>query len=196
MSADDDFPAICSDGATHWIPRKWLSHVCTKHLAARSKQRASRDASQRAIKKRDAGSRSSRNKLRTKCVFLVFGRAAQPEAPVVLAHPAVDAVPEALVHGDGDAVRAADVEVDEEALVGLVGDALELLHQLAAERDTAVFWGDAQGRDVAVPVCSMSLRLPESCVIYVYGMRVRAEGRWRKVRSAMSSGGRGEDGLP
>ncbi|TFY74179.1 hypothetical protein EWM64_g9832 [Hericium alpestre] len=56
----------------------------------------------------------------TKRVLLVLPARPQAEAPVVLAHAAVDAVAEALVHADRDLVRAAHEEVDEEAAVDVI----------------------------------------------------------------------------
>ena len=69
---------------------------------------------------------------------------------VVVDDAAKDAVAHVAVHGDGEVVAGADVEVDEPG-VGLVAGALELLGQEACVAEAPVLRRDGQDGDVAVP---------------------------------------------
>src|ERR1700722_10340095 len=69
---------------------------------------------------------------------------------VVVDDPAEDAVAHLAVHGYGEVVAGADVEVDEPG-VGLVACALELFREEAGVAETAVLGGDGEDGDVAVP---------------------------------------------
>lgn len=96
---------------------------------------------------------------RTESVFLVLTAWTEPEAPVVLAYATVHAVAEAFVEVDGDRVCAADVQVDEEPAVYVIGRRLEEVHERACEGETPVFWCDRQSGNVAVKVVWGSLGL-------------------------------------
>ena len=69
---------------------------------------------------------------------------------VVVDDPAEDAVAHLAVHGYGEVVAGADVEVDEPG-VGLVACALELFREEAGVAETAVLGGDGEDGDVTVP---------------------------------------------
>ena len=94
---------------------------------------ASKANSRLEEKKREGGQR-------TKGVFLVLTTRTETEAPVVLAYSTVHAVAEALVEVDGDRVCTADVQIDEEAAVYVIGHRLEEVHERASEGETPVFW--------------------------------------------------------
>lgn len=88
---------------------------------------------------------------------------ARSQIRIVVPNAAVDAVPHALVHTDRDVVGAADVEVDEEATVGLFGGVFEQLAEVAGDREASVLWCYCHRGDVAVPVGIVTFRLANDC---------------------------------
>jgi len=94
-------------------------------------------------------------------VLLVLAARTKSETAIILAYPAVDAVAEALVEVDRDLVRTADVEIDEEAAVYVVGRGLEEVHEDAGEREAPVFGCDRQGGDVTVKIMRRPFRLAQ-----------------------------------
>ena len=104
-------------------------------------------------------SRLGRGQARTKSIFLVLATRTESEAPVVLAHPTVDAVAEALVEVDSNRVCTADVEIDEEPAVYVIGHGLEEVHERAGEGEAPVFGCDRQGGNMAVKIIRGSFGL-------------------------------------
>lgn len=71
--------------------------------------------------------------LLTERVLLVFRIPPEAQTAIILPDTPVDAIAESFVHADGYAVCAADIEIDEERAVALIGDALELVNHFACE---------------------------------------------------------------
>lgn len=114
---------------------------------------------------------------------------ARTQIGIVVPNAAVDAVPHALVHADRDVVGAADVEVDEEATVGLFGRVFEQLAEVAGDREPSVLWCYCHRGDVAVPVGIVTFRLANDCFERCArerehageGVCVKGERGWRWV---------------
>ena len=63
-------------------------------------------------------------------------------------------------------------QVDEVAVVDVLGDLLEVLHELGREAHSSVLGGDRDGRHVPVPQLALALGLPHHVAHQVAG-RVR-----------------------
>jgi hypothetical protein len=86
-----------------------------------------------------------------KRILFIPTRLPSPQITIILPHSSENAIPQPFIQVYGDSVCAADVEVDEEASVGFVGDELERVDEVAGETESAEFGGDGDGSYVAVP---------------------------------------------
>lgn len=98
------------------------------------------------------GGKGKKNKQRTEGVFLVLATGTKTETPVVFAYAPVDAVPKALIELHRNRVCAADIQVDEKAVVYVIGHGLEEVHEDTSERQATVFRGDRQRGDMPMEV--------------------------------------------
>jgi hypothetical protein len=100
---------------------------------------------------------------RTESVLLVLPTRTETETAIILPDPTEDTVAETLVEIDCDLVCTADVEIDEEAAVDVVGRGLEEVHEDAGKREASVFGRDRQGCYVTVKIMRRAFGLAQDC---------------------------------
>ena len=96
---------------------------------------------------------------RTESVFLVLATRTKTKTSVVFAYASVDAVAEALIELHRNRVCTADIQVDEQAAVYVVGHGFQEVHEDTREREATVFWRNRQSGNVAMEVMLGALGL-------------------------------------
>jgi len=97
-----------------------------------------------------------------KCVFFVLCCPPQTKTSIVLFHPSVHTVSEPFVHVDSQVIRASHVEVDEEALIDVVGNEFEQVHHLPCQAETTVLRSDGDRGYMSVMLEAVTLGLSEN----------------------------------
>jgi hypothetical protein len=97
----------------------------------------------------------------TKCVFFILRRLSQTEASIVLFYSPVHTVPEPFIHVYSQIVSASHIEIDEEALVDVVGNEFEQVHHFACQTESTVLGSDSDGSYVSVVLDAITLSFPE-----------------------------------
>jgi hypothetical protein len=78
----------------------------------------------------------------TKCVFFILCCPSQTKTSIVLLYSPVHTVSKPFVHVYRQVVRASHVEIDEEALIDIVGNKFKQLHHLPCQTEPTVLGSD------------------------------------------------------